>query len=195
MESSRHRWRPSGCGSHHPASRTSSRPSVLARFRQEVAAARQVSGAYTAPVVDASGAGEDPPWPTSAPAPSHQAASPPQADAPSSLPRVPSAGYPVHSSTTPAGLAAEWHPLQYALQGVARMRTCLWRGQCANTEVNAMPRKASASRPLDDWHAQADTTLTTASGSMPTSKTIGGADQRRRSITDSAAESSRVGPD
>jgi hypothetical protein len=37
-------------------------PAFLARFRQEVAAARQVSGAYTAPVVDASGDGEDPPW-------------------------------------------------------------------------------------------------------------------------------------
>ena len=32
------------------------------RFRREVAAARQVSGAYTAPVIDASGDAEDPPW-------------------------------------------------------------------------------------------------------------------------------------
>ena len=37
-------------------------PAFLARFQHEVAAARQVSGAYTAPVVDASGEGEDPPW-------------------------------------------------------------------------------------------------------------------------------------
>jgi len=34
----------------------------VARFRREVAAARQVSGAYTAPVVDASGEGEDQLW-------------------------------------------------------------------------------------------------------------------------------------
>jgi len=34
----------------------------LTRFRHEVTAARQVSSAYTAPVVDASGDGEDPPW-------------------------------------------------------------------------------------------------------------------------------------
>ena len=37
-------------------------PAFLARFGHEVAAARQVSGAYTAPVVDASGEGDDPPW-------------------------------------------------------------------------------------------------------------------------------------
>ena len=37
-------------------------PAFLARFRHEVAAARQVNGAYTAPVVDASSEGESPPW-------------------------------------------------------------------------------------------------------------------------------------
>jgi Protein kinase domain len=37
-------------------------PAFLARFRQEVAAARKVSGVYTAPVIDASGGDEDPPW-------------------------------------------------------------------------------------------------------------------------------------
>jgi serine/threonine kinase PknH len=37
-------------------------PAFAGRFRHEVAAARQVSGAYTAPVFDASGDGEDPLW-------------------------------------------------------------------------------------------------------------------------------------
>ena len=37
-------------------------PAFLARFRQEVTAARKVSGVYTAPVIDASGDDEDPPW-------------------------------------------------------------------------------------------------------------------------------------
>jgi len=37
-------------------------PAFLARFRHEVATARQVNGAYTAPVVDASSEGESPPW-------------------------------------------------------------------------------------------------------------------------------------
>lgn len=34
----------------------------VARFQREVAAARQVNGAYTAPVIDASGDGEDQLW-------------------------------------------------------------------------------------------------------------------------------------